>query len=137
MRVLIYWLRIGLRLHVAVPKGLLNLAMFAVCSRVPEMSRPYAGIQIVASPPYKVNDLTEIVAALELVRSTDPRRFVRIQRFIKRIQMGNLRRFIGRYEIFGQFCMLKVLQFPESQLGIARLHYVATVFPESTPGLLF
>ena len=136
-RVWIYWLRKCMGLHVSVPKGLLDLAIFAVCSRVPEMSRPYAGIPIVAGSAYKVNDLTEVVAALELIQTIDPRRFARIQQFIKRIFVSNFRRYVGCYRSIGQVCDLKKLQVPEGLRSVTIYFYASTLVHESTHGLLF
>ena len=56
---------------------------------------PFVVIQIAPMPPYKLNEATVIVDALELNRTKDPSRFRRIERHIKRITIANCRRFLG------------------------------------------
>jgi hypothetical protein len=79
-----------------------------------------------------MDTLAEIVDALELIRTTDPRRFARIERFTKRIVLANYKNFLGRYRSFGQVCDLKRLPMPESSRHLAIYSYAATLVHEST-----
>ena len=135
-RVIIYWVRRCLWLPLTFPKGLQDIATSACVSRWLGGSRPYGGIEIMAAPPYKLGDLNEVVAALDLIRRTDPRRFARIQRFIKSIFVANYRTILGFYRTFGQICELKKLPIPESLRSVAIYHYASTLVHESTHGLL-
>ncbi|MBI2927412.1 MAG: hypothetical protein HYY24_17080 [Verrucomicrobia bacterium] len=76
--------------------------------------------------------LAEIVEALELLRRTDPQRFTRIERFIKRVFLANYRSFLGCYRSFGQVCDLKKLPIPLVPRPLAIYSYAATLVHEST-----
>lgn len=132
-RKLVYWL---LKIvSPAIPMGLLDLAT-SFCVARWLGSRPYRGMQIMAFPPCKLDAIIELVDALELVRRTDPRRFARIERFIKRIFLANYQTRLGFYRSFGCVCGLKRLPIPESSRALAVYAYAAALVHESTHGLL-
>ena len=132
-RILIYWL--DRLFSLSLPVGLLDLATSFFVSRGLG-NRPYRGIVTMAFPPHKVDALSEIVEALELIRRHDPRRFTRVERFIKRIFLANYS-FAGRYSPFGHVCGLQKLAVPDHLRSLATYHYAATLVHEATHAMLF
>ncbi len=115
--------------------GFLDLVSSFVACRA-SATRPYGGIEIIPAPPFKLNSVTEVIEALDLIRCSDPRRFSRIQRYIRRIFLANYRSFVGCYRSFGQVCCLRKLPIPDSARSLAIYSYAATLVHESTHGLL-
>jgi hypothetical protein len=132
-RILIYWLRKCFSL--SVPVGFFDLVTIFFVSRGMG-SRLYRGIELVAFPPYRLDALTEVVDALELVRRTDQRRFARIERFIKRIVLANWKKHLGFYNTISQVCALKKLPIPEDSRILAIYNYSATLIHEATHAML-
>lgn len=133
LRLLTYWL---LRLFsLDVPFGLLGMATSLVVAKGLGF-RPYHGIKLMALPPHKLEALTEVWNALELIRRTDPRRFARVKRFIRRVFVTKQRTW-AFYWRFGKICSLRKLAMPESFRSLAVYDYAATLVHESTHGLLY
>lgn len=132
MRVLIYWLRKCFSL--SLPRGLVDIIGVSLMESGAE-TRPYRGIVLAPVRPYGLDSLAEVVDALELIRRTDPRRFARVERFIKRIVLANWRP-LGLYNSVSGVCGLKKLAIPENSDSLAVYNYAATLVHEATHGML-
>src|SRR5438874_13238429 len=86
-RVLFYWCYMWLRWKNLMVEFVVDVSRFANARAFGE--RPYAGIRVLAYPPNGIDALCEVIAALELVRLTDARRFGRIEQYVKSIVLAN------------------------------------------------
>lgn len=129
---MMYWLHKCFSL--SVPRGLVDIIGVSLMESG-TATRPYRGIVLVPVPPYGMDSLAEVVDALELVRRTDPRRFARVERFIKKIVLANWRT-LGLYNSVSGVCGLKKLAIPENSDSLAVYNYAATLVHESTHAML-
>lgn len=133
-RFLIYWARKCSVLHWL--DWLFGELTDAVVSRT-FGDRYYSGIQLIAYRPHGLAQLAAVFEALDLIRRTDKRRFLRVERHIKRIILANWsKRIIGRYIPFGKVCHLRKLPETERSRRFQVWYYAVTIVHEATHGFL-
>jgi hypothetical protein len=87
----------------------LEMALFVLMSSVACLTRQtdrYKGFLMVAIPPYDKGAFGAIKEAIDLLETTDLRRFKRLQRYVERIVLCDMRRH-GTYSPVGRVCTLK------------------------------
>lgn len=130
----IYWLHTWFSLNLA--RELLGVVARCVVSRFLG-SRHYHSIRLIAYPPYRIDALTEVVEALELVRQMDARRFRRIKQSIKQIVLANWSvKDVGVYKPLNHVCLLTKLPVPENARFLAAYAYASVLVHEATHGVL-
>jgi len=133
-RTTIYWLhRFFTRRVFQLPKQILQLGyIYLILTR--SRSRPFRGIELIACLPYQVDSLSEIIAALDLLQRSDPRRFRRVENYIKWVLLGNFKP-LGFYSSVGQVCGLRKMSRESSDL-FALCGYASVLVHEGTHALL-
>ena len=123
----------------ALPHEVIQLCLASAYARLFGRLQ-FMGIDLIA-PDSKIPDLTThpVVEALRLIQSHDPRRFKRVQRFIRRILLLQGWNIKGRGMYFpsGRICTLKTLAGERSHYSPAIVHgYAFVLIHEATHGLL-
>jgi hypothetical protein len=103
--------------------------------RLTKTWRDFDGIRLIAYHPYRLESLSEVGEALELVRQKDLRRFNRIKKYVKQIVLADWRA-IGSYLVLSKVCHLRKLPVSQNDQHLAVYVYAALLVHEATHGLL-
>ena len=135
LRVVLFWLDRAL-FGVRIAVGFLQLGLFCyLCHRFPV--KEYGGIKIVSLYPEIPEAAGDVLDALRLIHTTDPRRFRRLQRCIRRIMISPLRRrTLANYQPVGCICSLSLLPCSNVQKDLRVFGYAVLLVHESTHGML-
>lgn len=120
----------------SAPRELLQLASLSVACWLGKQSIRNRGITLIALPPYQVDSLAQVVAALDLLEQTDIRRYRRVQRFVRRIVLcdSGLQAF---YCTIGRICgVTKTPLAGKNADRLAVYRYATLLVHEATHGLL-